>query len=332
MKSPDDLRPLASRPQGCSSFSTKQLLYGSGCYQMLPPEKWFGYADCRAAELLPLFSSFMKQRVLPSFDGLAELSKLEVQVISRPEIGNNAANSLPKEKTLLELSKGIASSSRAISIFKPERARNPSTRSIPVTPIIIFGIRNQEKVTGQRVISNLHEVQTEIYNNMRVPMIMTNVTFELLGRRDMISLMSNVHVFVSVHGAGMTNMFFMSPRSVVIEIIPWPLCDCKSPDYFYGMGGYYHGSANANKLRHYPYCIPKEDTKWASDTKYKPKEQVKEGGGCSWKYLHSVDAVRIDPSRFLSFYNMVERDLIIDGVVTVHESVDIINPSPHANG
>ena len=57
----------------------------------------------------------------------------------------------------------------------------------------------------------------------------------------MIDFMSNIHIFISVHGAGMTNMFFMTANTVVVEIIPWPLCHCNSPDYFYGIGGYYHG-------------------------------------------------------------------------------------------
>lgn len=52
--------------------------------------------------------------------------------------------------------------------------------------------------------------------------------------------MADVDVFVSVHGAAMTNMFFMRPGSAVVELLPYPLCHCRSPDYFYGVGGYYH--------------------------------------------------------------------------------------------
>ena len=149
---------------------------------------------------------------------------------------------------------------------------------------------------------------------------------------------------MSVHGAGMTNMFFMNPGSAVVEVIPYPLCNCDSPDYFYGVGGtcmwhdvtkhcmwiefvfvsysddsllcrfvsssvpfflaylnstypilvswlsfwpfsgYYHGSAVAANIRHYPYCVPPEDTIWHE----KPKN-LKDGSRCSWKYLHAGD-------------------------------------------
>jgi hypothetical protein len=137
--------------------------------------------------------------------------------------------------------------------------------------------------------------------------------------------MAGVHIFVSVHGAGMTNMFFMNPGSAVVEIIPYPLCNCRSPDYFYGTGGYYHGSAVAQGIKHYHYCVPPEDMKWHQ----KPADAIP-GGKCSWKHLHAVESVHIDPTRFGSLMRNVERDLVIDGTIVLTKP--IINVGAHANG
>ena len=65
---------------------------------------------------------------------------------------------------------------------------------------------------------------------------MENITFEHLDVPSTVRYMAMTHVLVSVHGAGMTNMMFMNPGSAVVEIIPFPLCSCRSPDYFYGAG------------------------------------------------------------------------------------------------
>jgi hypothetical protein len=72
-------------------------------------------------------------------------------------------------------------------------------------------------------------------------------------------------------GAGMTNTFFMHPNSAIVEIIPHPLCTCRSRDYFYGISGYYHGSSIAQGIRHYVYCVPAYNTVFQvpiSDIKY----------------------------------------------------------------
>lgn len=58
----------------------------------------------------------------------------------------------------------------------------------------------------------------------------------------------------------MTNTFFMHPNSAIVEIIPHPLCTCRSRDYFYGISGYYHGSSIAQGIRHYVYCVPAYNT------------------------------------------------------------------------
>ena len=123
----------------------------------------------------------------------------------------------------------------------------------------------------------------------------------------------------------MTNMFFMNPGSAVVEIIPYPLCNCKSPDYFYGVGGYYHGSSVAQNIRHYPYCVEAKDVTW-----HKKPDDIHEGSRCSWRHLHLVESVRLDTTRFVSLMRSVERDLIQAGTVILTQP--IIRMSPHANG
>ena len=125
----------------------------------------------------------------------------------------------------------------------------------------------------------------------------------------------------------------MNPGSAVVEIIPYPLCNCRSPDYFYGQGGYYHGSAVAQGIKHYPYCIHKNDVVWhhkpldLTTTSNSNNNVVKK---CSWKYLHAVQSVYIDPSRFVSVMRNVERDLVVAGTILLTRP--IINTGPHANG
>ena len=142
--------------------------------------------------------------------------------------------------------------------------------------------------------------------------------------------MAGTHIFISVHGAGMTNMFFMNPGTSVVEIIPYPMCNCKSPDYFYGIGGYYHGSSRAAHISHYPYCVPEEDTVFHTNVTLKTHPEFGPEVKCSWRHLHSVESVRLEPYKFLSFLRTVERDLIIKGVVQLQKPVVTMNP--HANG
>jgi hypothetical protein len=128
-----------------------------------------------------------------------------------------------------------------------------------------------------------------------------------------------------VHGAGMTNMFFMNPGSAVLEIIPYPLCNCRTPDYFYGIGGYYHGSSVAQGIKHYHYCVPSYDVVWHE----KPSD-VKKGEKCSWKHLHAVNSVSLDATRFVSLMRNIERDLIAAGTIIL--TAPIIYMNPNANG
>jgi len=190
---------------------------------------------------------------------------------------------------------------------------------------IAFAVRDVGAETGMRTISNLARVQHLIRKTQHVRSSMENVTFEHLDIPSTIRYMAGVHIFVSVHGAGMTNMFFMNPGSAVVEIIPFPLCQCRSPDYFYGIGGYYHGSSVAQGILHYTFCVPDEHVVW-----HKRPADATPGAKCNWQHLHSVQSIYIDPPHFVSLMRKVERDLVVGG--TLELTRPIINVSPHVNG
>ena len=91
----------------------------------------------------------------------------------------------------------------------------------------------------------------------------------------------------------------------------------------------YH-SAIANNQRHYTYCVPRNDTVWDVSTKHIPYDRVDETKACSWKYLHSVDSMYINPSQFLSLYRIIERDFISSTVATLQDTF-IVPKNPYAN-
>lgn len=261
----------------CASSST--LLYGSGCVKLLPPEKWFGYPGCRAAQVLPAFGTYMRAHFMAS--GPNEIVFVDDSLSNGPKLGSGLR--------------------------------------------VSFAVRAVGDLTGRREISNLGLVQNLLRKTQHIRTSTENVTFEHLDVASTVRYMAGVHIFVSVHGAGMTNMFFMNPGSAVVEIIPHPLCSCRSPDYFYGEGGYYHGSSVAQDILHYSYCVSPDDTIWHQ----KPAD-LKPGNKCSWKHLHSVESIHLDPSRFVSLMRKVERDLVARGTIIL--TSPIINMGPHANG
>ena len=129
------------------------------------------------------------------------------------------------------------------------------------------------------------------------------------------------------------------------------MCNCRSPDYFYGVGGFYQGSSLALGLHHHTYCVPAEQ-----QTLHKPKDgkgpvamnnknigkddaldsapgslgAASWSSKCSWRALHAVESVTVDVSRFSSIMRAAERQLIASGLVTL--SRPIVNMNPHANG
>ena len=229
----------------------------------------------------------------------------------------------------------------AFGEFMRERFKAPSANDLRVTDYgtkdesdlglrVAFAVRDVGHLTGQRRVSNLLVVQNLLNKSKRMKASYENITFEHLDGPSTVRFMAGVHVFISVHGAGMTNLFFMNHGAAVIEVMPFPLCHCKSPDYFYGIGGYYHGASKAVGVNHYTYCVPKEDTKFHKEVRVSSHPEYGWDVKCSWKHLHSVESIRLDPTHFVSFMRAVERDLIINGVVTLKKPA--INMNPHANG
>lgn len=256
----------------------KQMLYGSGCVRLLPPEKWFGYPGCRAKEMLPAFGYFLRKQFMgQTADDLKFIDSNAIE--EHQKVGLRVA----------------------------------------------FSVRVVGPTTGRRAIKNLHDIQSLLRQTQHIKTSTENVTFESLDVSSTVRYMAGVHIFISVHGAGMTNMFFMNPGSAVVEVIPYPLCYCKSPDYFYGMGGYYHGTAISQGIRHYAYCVTEENTQW-----HKKPDGLHSGIRCSWKHLHAVESVTLDPDTFMSLLRLVERDLIANDIITLTRPV--IQMSPHING
>lgn len=292
-----DLRSFRHFPPSGDCVASKQMLYGSGCVRLLPPEKWFGYPGCRAGSILTAFGVYMRQKYLAvSADSLRFIDNLDNSESTRRIVGRNLPSYSGSSGTGLR---------------------------------IAFAVRDNSTIkTGLRSISNLGEVQSLLTRTQHITSSMENVTFEHLDMPSTIRYMAATHIFVSVHGAGMTNMFFMNPGAAVVEIIPYPLCQCKSQDYFYGIGGYYHGSAVAQGLKHYTYCVPRSDVQW---NKVLPELQGDgDPGKCSWKHLHAVETVTVDPAKFVSLMRKVERDLVVSGTVLLTKP--IINVNPHVNG
>ena len=265
---------------GGSCPAAKELIYGSGCVKLLPPEKWFGYPGCRANVVLPAFASYYRQ-------------------VFRAQG--------PRDFRL---------------IFGGADAAHSQLR-------IVFAVRAAGAATaktGSRAIANLQALQQEIKRSGRITPALSNVTYEELGVAATVQVMAGTHIFVSMHGAGMTNMFFMNGKAAVIEIVPFPLCSCKSPDYFYGVGSYYHGSAMAQQILHYTYCVPKEHVLWHK----KPPAVEDPAVRCSWRHLHSVESVFVDPDLFVSLVHKAERDLIAVGTIVLAKPV--VSMNVHANG
>lgn len=225
---------------------------------------------------------------------------------------------------------------------------------------IAFAVRDSGTLTGRRIISNIITVQNELRKSTKSRLQIENMTFEYLDVPSTVKFMSKLHIFVSVHGAGMTNIFFMSPGAAVVEIIPFPLCTCRSPDYFYGLAGYYHGMALAMGLRYYSYCVPKLDQVWWVDKqrvgyagphradRAGPQTDFMRGGSlivrkyipqlmsasskCSWRQLHATDSVELNSLKFAAMVKFIERDFVSTGLFRLGKDASIITLNPHANG
>lgn len=291
------VRQLGPELKSGECVLASSLVYGSGCVKLLPPEKWFGYPGCRANAVLPAFGYFMRQ-------------------VHR--VSNN--------RDLVLLTTGHSNQQVEDPMQHLPTHYNDSLHDVKHSLSIGFAVRAVGDKTGKREISNLNIIQNYLRRENYMTSSISNITFEHLDVKGTVETMANTHILVSVHGAGMTNMFFMKSGTAIVEIIPFPLCHCQSKDFFYGDGGYYHGSAIAQGMKHYTYCVPSADTHWY----HRPPEIDNEDVRCSWKYLHGVRSVHIDKMRFVALLRKVKRDLIASGTIILTSPV--INMHAHANG
>lgn len=289
---------VGDTPNDC--ITSSELIYGSGCGSLLPPEKWFGYPGCRGSSVSASFGYYVRQ----VFD-----------------VSNEPTLVVPRDPTLdgdrLALLHG-----------------NSSTASKSLVDVK-FAVRQVGSLTGKRELSNLGAIQSRLALEALLLLSVANITFEGLGPAAMVRSMADTDIFVSMHGAGMTNILFMRPGAAVVEVLPFPLCQCSGRDFFYGQGGYYHGMALALGLRHYTYCAPKEDVVFDAVKARSPSFNLHALGReddvqCSWKFLHAVQSVHLQPALVLSLLKRVQRDLIASGKVVLARPV--IALGAHVNG
>ena len=93
--------------------------------------------------------------------------------------------------------------SKLIVIDEHENALND--RKLRVS----FAVRDVGALTGRRVISNLQSVQSLLIRTQRIRANIENITFEHLDVPSTVRYMSGVHIFISVHGAGISNLLIV---------------------------------------------------------------------------------------------------------------------------
>ena len=74
---------------------------------------------------------------------------------------------------------------------------------------VSFAVRAVGSLTGRRVISNLESVQSLLIKTQRIRANIENITFEHLDVASTVRYMAGVHIFISVHGAGLIFVYFM---------------------------------------------------------------------------------------------------------------------------
>ena len=163
--------------------SASQLLYGSGCARLLPPEKWFGYPGCRASEILPAFGEYIRQK--------SDSVKISDFIFIDEDFERNI-NNQKKHKSAAS----IDGKSFFINKNKINSQKNSSNKSIQIS----FSVRTVGSETGQRKISNLGMIQSFLRRTIRLPHNIHNISFENMSAKETINSISKTHIFVSVHG------------------------------------------------------------------------------------------------------------------------------------
>ncbi len=163
---------LPASSSGSCAYA-KNLIYGSGCVKLLPPEKWFGYPGCRAGDVLPAFGSYMRQQ----FDapGVKELFLIDYEI--------NNVERLKKEKILT-------------SRIGERKDDNDNNQSHSGGIRVAFAQRDVGTETGKRIISNLDKTQKLLQHTQHIRTITENVTFEHFNVKDTVKYMAKVRDFI----------------------------------------------------------------------------------------------------------------------------------------
>jgi hypothetical protein len=85
---------------------------------------------------------------------------------------------------------------------------------------VSFAVRAVGSLTGRRVISNLESVQSLLIKTQRIRANIENITFEHLDVASTVRYMAGVHIFISVHGAGLIFVYFMFYSLICPTIAP----------------------------------------------------------------------------------------------------------------
>ena len=207
----------------------EHLLYGNGCFKLLPPEKWFGYPGCRATTILPTFNAYMKNifdtDTTKQYYIKDRVNNMYLTLMENTNSNTNTNSDNDNQLSNIDSKFNYPLLGRKMPMLKIQKEyikkisitnKNTNIHTTPVIPIIAFAIRQNSDTpqTGMRSINKLVELQNSLAASLRIPSILTNITFEQYDVPTTIDIMSSIHVFISVHGAGMTNMFFMNPVSI----------------------------------------------------------------------------------------------------------------------
>ena len=106
---------------------------------------------------------------------------------------------------------------------------------------IVFEVRD----SGTRSILNMDEIKYSLKEHN-----VEYVSFADMSYRDQIEKVYNAGTFIAQHGAGLTNLIFMRPKSNVIELLP------ESFKHYKG----YHMFANMFKINYRPYIEEENNT------------------------------------------------------------------------
>ena len=116
---------------------------------------------------------------------------------------------------------------------------------IPLTSIRAVVLQRQ----NYRSILNLPEIEMEIST---IPpraggIAVSTVFFDSMSFKEQAEAMLTADLLISVHGAGMTNIVFMKPCSVVIEVLPFGFVG-PGKDHLLRLGGYFGALAHGSDL------------------------------------------------------------------------------------